>query len=116
MHNAGAWRNDFEVRERLLSPFEELVALTVALVLSFNVALQRHWGSEDIDLNGVVNNQFGGHLRVNLLRVPTHRLVRLTHDRKVDHTRNSGEVLKNDSRRRELNLILRLRLWIPRGN
>ncbi len=40
VHDAGAWRNDFEVVERGLAPTQELVTLTVALVLDLDVALE----------------------------------------------------------------------------
>ena len=76
VHDTGAWWYDPEVPKRLLGPAEQGVPLTVALVLALHVAPEGDVRTEDIDLNGVVDNQVGRHQRVDLRRIaaePGHR-------------------------------------------
>src|SRR5690606_23542695 len=70
VHNSGSRGHHFEVIERGLSPAEELVALTVAFIFDFNVALEGLGITEYVHDDGVVNDEFGGCQRVNFARVP----------------------------------------------
>src|SRR5699024_11673779 len=54
-----ARRDHFEVVKGGLSPPQELVALTVTLIFNFNVSLNGIWGTKVVDLNRVVDHQFG---------------------------------------------------------
>ena len=58
--DAGARRDDTEVLERGLAPTQELVALTVALVLDVLVLLEGLRGAEALDDDGVVDDHLGG--------------------------------------------------------
>ena len=57
VHDAGGWRDDAEVVERLLAPLEELVALVVALELLLRVHGQRDARREVVDLHRVVDDE-----------------------------------------------------------
>ena len=99
MADAGARRHDAEVAERLLAPFEELVALLVALVLELDVAGKRHRRAELVDDHRVVDDEVDRHQRVDLLRVAAERYHGVAHRRQVDHRGHAGEVLHQDARR-----------------
>src|SRR5690606_36067303 len=61
VHNTGSWRNNLEVVEGALPPVQELVALAVALKLSFSVELQRFGYGEEVHLHRVVDHQVDRH-------------------------------------------------------
>ena len=67
--DAHAGRHGGEVVEGGLAPFEEGVALAVALEFERGVEVVGVDGAELIDLDGVVDDQLGGLERVDLLRV-----------------------------------------------
>src|SRR3546814_12571455 len=69
MADAGAGGHDLEIVERLRAPFEELVALHVALIFERDVILERLGGAEFVDHHRVIDDEMAGHLRVDLLRV-----------------------------------------------
>ena len=115
MDDTGTRRNDLEVVEGRLAPAEELVALAVALVLDFDVALEGILATEEVGDDGVVDNQFGRSKRVDLLRVTAKLENSLTHRGKVNDAGNASEVLHDDAGRRELNLGVRLSLRVPRA-
>ncbi len=104
VHDAGARRHDLEVVERALTPAQELVALTVALVLDLDVALERVGGTEQVGDHRVVDHQVGGRQRVDLVRVAAELADGLTHGGEVDDARHAGEVLHDHPRRSELDL------------
>ncbi len=116
VHDAGAGRDDLEVVERALPPAQELVALAVALVLDLDVALERLGGAEDVGDDGVVDDHLGGRERVDLRRVTAEVGHRLTHRGQVDDARDAGEVLHDHARRRELDLLARVRVGVPPGD
>ncbi|MPL73108.1 hypothetical protein SDC9_18901 [bioreactor metagenome] len=91
--DAGAGRHDAEVLERALAPFQELIALHVALVFKFDVALEGARVAEFVDHHRVVDDQVDGDERVDLLRVAAQTLDAVAHRGEVDHGRNAGEVL-----------------------
>ena len=113
VHDAGPWRHDLEVVERRLAPAQELVALTVALVLDLHVALQRVLAPEQVGDDRVVDDHLSGRERVDLVRVSAECRHRLAHGGEVDDARNTREVLHHHSRRRELDLGARLRRRVP---
>ena len=69
VHDANARRYYAESFEGLLAPFQELVALAVALEFQLHVALQRIARAEEIDLHGVVHHQIDRHQRLDDPRV-----------------------------------------------
>ena len=58
VHDSRSGRDDLEVVESGLSPAQELVALSVALILVLNVSLGRICAAGHINHYRVVNNHF----------------------------------------------------------
>src|SRR5207245_2027669 len=106
--DAGARRDDLELVERGLAPAQELVALPVALVLQVNVALEGVRAAEDVRDHRVVDHQFGGRQRVDLVRVTAQRGDRLAHGGQVHDAWHAGEVLHHHAAWGELDLGGRL--------
>ena len=68
---------------------------------------------EQVDLHGVVDHELGGDQRVDLRRVAAQVGDRVPHRGEVDDGGHAGEVLQQDARRRERDLVRRLGLRIP---
>ena len=115
VNDAGAGRHHLEVVKGCLSPTQELVTLTVALVLKSSVALKSVSTAKDVDDDRVVDNEFRGRQRIDDGGVAAKFTNRLPHCREVDHARHTGEVLHDDPGWGELNLRLGLGLGVPRG-
>ena len=113
VNDAHAWRNDLEVVEGRLAPAQELVALTVALVLHVHVELDRFGGAEVVDLDRVVDDQLGRSQRVDLLGLSTELDDLLAHCREVDDAGHAGEVLHDHTGGGELNFRSRFGTGIP---
>ncbi len=71
VHDARSGGNDLEVIEGGLAPTQELVALSVAFVFDFYVALKRVFLAKQIRNDRVVNHELGRRQGVHFLRVPT---------------------------------------------
>ena len=69
VHDAGSGRNDAELIEGTLRPAQQLVALSVALVLLGNVLLECLARCPAINLHRVVDHQVGGNLRIDAMRI-----------------------------------------------
>ena len=93
MADAGAGRHDAEIAERLLAPFQELVALFVALVFELDIAGERQRRAEFVDDDRMVDDQVDRHQRIDLLRIAAERGHGVAHRGQVDHGRHAGEVL-----------------------
>src|SRR5262249_38456069 len=85
VHDAGTRRHHLELVEGALTPAQELVALTVALVLQVHVALEGVRAPEDVGDDRVVDDQLGRRQRVDLGRVSTKTGDGLAHGGQVDH-------------------------------
>ncbi len=96
--DADAGRHHAHVREGLLAPAQEPVALGVALVLEGRVHLEGVAAGVDVDDDGMVDNEVDGHERVDPARVATERLDGVSHGGEVDDARHAGEVLEKDAR------------------
>ena len=114
--DAGAGRDDLEVVEGTLAPAQELVALAVALVLDLDVALEGLGSAEDVGDDGVVDDHLGRRERVDPGGVAAELGHRLTHGGEVDDAGHTGEVLHDHARRRELDLLVRIRVGVPPGD
>ena len=66
--------DDLEGLEGLLAPFEELVAFAVALELDLHIAAEGLAAAEGVDLDGVVDDQFGWDEGLDLFGVAAHAL------------------------------------------
>ena len=97
----GLGRDDLEVVECLLAPPEERVPLAVPLVLTVGVDANRHPVREGVHLDGMVDHELGGQLRIRLGRVAAEVVHRMAHGSEVDDRGHTGEVLVDHSPRRE---------------
>ena len=93
MADAGARRHDAEVGEGALPPFQELVALAVALVFALDIELEGARVAEFVHHDRVVDDEIDGVQRVDLLRVAAERDHGVAHRGEVHHRRDAGEVL-----------------------
>ena len=101
VHDPGARGHDLEVREGVLGPAEELVALAVPLVLALHIPAVRLARPREVDLDGVVDDEIGGHLGVDALRGSAEPRERVAHRGKVHDGGYAGEVLEDHARRHE---------------
>src|SRR5437764_4536822 len=113
MHDADSRRNELESLESLLSPFKKLVTLAIALELHVQIEFQRARRTEEIDLYRVINNQIDRHERFDDLRIASEPLHSTAHRREVDNQRNSCEVLQNNARNDEWDLLVRGCFRVP---
>ena len=113
MADAGAGRHDGEVRERLLAPLQELVALLVLLVFLGDVLAEGLVVAEEVHDHGVVDDEIDRHQRVDLLGIAAELLHRVAHRGEIDHGRHAGEILHQHARRAEGDLMLQLALLQP---
>ena len=113
MHDAGVGRHHLEIAERGLSPAQERIALAVALELDAVVVGQRARGAVLVHLHRVVDDQLGGRQRIDVLGIAAEAHDRLAHRRQVDDAGHAGEVLHDDARRREGDLVRRGCLRVP---
>ena len=111
--DAGAGRDDLEVGERALPPAQEGVALEVALELELDVPPEGEPRREQVDLHRVVDHELGRDRRVDPRRVAAQLGDRVAHRREVDDGRHAGEVLQQDPRGRERDLVRRLGVGLP---
>ena len=66
MANAGAWRNGFEVVQRLAAPFQKVIAFAIAVIFNLDILLCRLWVTKFVHHHRVVDDQMDGNQRVNL--------------------------------------------------
>ena len=93
MADACARRHDTEIVERLLAPFQECIALDIALVFAVHIHLEGAGIAELVDHHRVVDNQIDRVQRVDLLRVTAQRLDPVAHGRQIDDRGHAGEIL-----------------------
>ncbi len=115
MADAGAWRHDREVGEGLLAPLEEAVAFLVLLVFARHVLGERFAGAEVVDHDRVVDDEIDRDQRIDLVRVAAERRHRVAHRREIDDGGDAGEVLHQDARGTEGDLVLGLAAIVGPG-
>ncbi len=98
VHDAGARGHGAEVLEGALGELEQLVALTVPVILQRHVEGQRTIAAEKVHLHRVIDHQVARHQRVDPVGISLHAHDRVTHRRQVHHTGNASEVLQHDPR------------------
>jgi hypothetical protein len=113
VHDARLGRHDLEVRERLLAPAQERVALAVARELEGRVLRARVGRAGRVDLNRVIDDQLRRQQRIDASRITAERRHRRAHRGQVDHGRNPGEVLHQHARGREGDFTIRFGRRIP---
>ncbi len=99
MANARSGGNNAEIVERVLTPFEEGIALHIALIFAVHIHLEGAWIAEFVNHDRVVNHQINRVERVNLLGIATKRHQRIAHRGQIDHGGNACEILKQNARR-----------------
>ena len=113
MDDSRSRRDNFEVVESGLSPAQELVSFTVALVFDLDVALECVFAAKQVRNDRVVDNEFSRSERVDLFGVSAQIGDRFSHGGEVDDARDSGEVLHHDTGRCELNFGVGFGVCIP---
>ena len=104
--DAGVGRDHPKAAERLLRPAQQRVALAVALELQVGVDLERGGGAELVHDHRMVDDELGGEQRVDLPGVAAHAAHGIAHRCQVDHGGDAGEVLHEDARRHEGDLVV----------
>ena len=106
-----------EVREGLLAPLQEPVALLVLLVFALDVLGQRPRRAEMIDDDRMVDDEIDRHKRIDLVGIAAERGHRVAHGGEIDDRGHAGEILHQHARRAEGDLVLFLAAIVdPRGD
>ena len=113
MDYAGARGHHLEIIECGLTPAQELVALSVALVFDLGVPGEGSRGSEHLGYDGVVDDHFRRGERVHFGGVSPEGRDRLPHGREIHHAGHTREVLHDDAGGGELNLVTRFGSRVP---
>ena len=114
MDDAGVGRHDLEVAERRLAPAQERVALAVALELDrgcWRRARRAVPYSSTCTEWSMTSSAGASGLTRSAIAAEAHD--RLAHRRQVDDARHAGEVLQDDARRREGDLVRGRGLRVP---
>ena len=117
MADAGARRHDLEIVERLAAPFEELVALAVALDIRARRSSRTRCGvpnSSTITLWSMT--RWTGTSGLIFCGSPPSCAHRVAHRGEVDDRRNAGEILHQHARRAVLDLAVDPPLLEPVGH
>src|SRR5207247_8023888 len=113
VNDADPWRNELERFERLLSPFQKLIALAVALEFHFQIELKGSRRTEEIHLHRVIDHQIDRHEWLNDFGVAAESLDCAAHRGQIDNQRHAGEILENDTCHDEWNFFVRRLLRVP---
>src|SRR6185437_5295287 len=113
--DADAGRYDFEGVEGLHAPFQELIALAVALKFDFEILAERVGRPGEVDLNGMVDHEVDGHERFDDFGVFSEARDGRTHGGEVHQQRNAGEILQNNAGDDEGNFLGALGSGFPIG-
>ena len=113
MADATSGRDYAHVVKRAARPFEEREALAVAVRLDGKVVIERARTPRDVGRHRVVDDERAGNSRVNGARVSPALNHGVTHRGEVDEDGDAREVLEQDARGHELDLLARRAL--PRG-
>ena len=106
MDNADARRHDLERIERLFAPFQEFVALAIAMKLEIEIAGERVTGPGVVHLNAVVDHQVHRHQRLDHFCIAAHAIHRRAHRGEIHQQRHTGEVLQNNPRHDKRDLVI----------
>ena len=103
-------RHDAEIVEGRLAPFQETIALAIALIFEIDIGLERLVAAEGIDDHRMVDDEIDRHERIDLLRIAAELGHRIAHGGKVDDRRHAGEILHQNARRTKRDFALQLAL------
>ena len=115
VNDAEPWRHHAKGVKGLHAPFHELVALLVALKLQLHVQVQRLFGAEVINHDGVIDHQIHRYQRLDGLGLLAQLGRRAAHGRQIGQQGHAGKVLQHHARDNERNFIdpLSFRLCLP---
>ena len=82
--NAHAWWNYANIFKCLLSPLYETIALAVPFVFKRHISLQSVRTPVIIDIDRVIDHEVDRQARIDLCRIATKVMDRITHCRQVD--------------------------------
>ena len=99
MTNASAGRNNAEVVKGRLSPFQEGIALHIALIFPVNIQLKRTWGAKFINHHRMIDDQIYRVKRVNLFRISPQGDNPITHCGQINHCWHAGKILHQNAGR-----------------
>ena len=111
----GSRWDDPQALERGLGPSQQLIPLTVALVLAFDVERERVRCPESVDLDRVVDDEVCRHQWIDLRRIAAEVGDGVSHSSEVNDRGHAGEVLEEDPGRHEWDLRSGLATWPPAG-
>ena len=116
MADARAWWHHAEIVEGASAPAQERVALAVPLIFPVDIDLERLVGAEGVDHHRMVDDEIDRRQRIDLLRIAAERRHGVAHGGEIDHRRHAGEILHQDARRTEGDLLVALALLQPLGD
>ena len=111
--DAVARRDNSEVSEGRLAPFEESEAFTVPVEFDLFIAVLGIFGPGDVNLDGVVDNEVSLAEWVDLIGITPELLHGCAHGSQIDDSGHTRKVLQEDSGWFEGNLEVLLRGLIP---
>ncbi len=103
--DAGAGRHDAEVLERALAPFQEDVALAVALVFELDVVGRAPGRAESSTMTEWSMTRSTGTSGLIFFGSPPSWQHAVAHRGEIDHGRNAGEVLHQHAGRAEADFL-----------
>ena len=104
MDDSGVGRDDAEILERSLAPFEERIALLIALKFHQGIEVEGIGGAEFVDLHGVIDDQIHRDHGIGFFRIGAKFREGVAHGGEVDHAGHAGEILKQDAGGTEVDL------------
>src|SRR2546421_3198352 len=113
--DAGARRHDTKIAERLLPPAQQGITLTVAFVLSLDVASKSERRAEHIYLHRVIDYEVSRHQGIHLFRVTPHASDSGAHGCEIGYRWHACKILQQHASRQEriFRLGLRRLPWNP---
>jgi len=115
MADASAGRHDAEIRERLLAPAQERIALAVALIFDLDVFFQRGGRAEMVHHHRMIDDEVDRGERIDFRGRATEFGHRIAHRGEIDNAGNAGEILHQHAGRAERDFAIALLLLHPRG-
>ena len=113
--DAVAGRNNTHGFEGTLCPFDETIALGIALEFDFLVDLNRVRPVVDVDFNRMVDDDVNRHQRLNLARRHALTLRSSAHRREVVQCTEADQILQNDTHDHKRNLRGARAFGLPGG-
>ena len=113
VHDSGLRRYHFKIGKGCLPPFQEAVTLGIALVFELLVFGKGRGAAKLVDLYRVIDHQLSRLQRIDLFRIAAQLLHGIAHSGKVNHGRDTGEILHQHPRRREGDFLVGFGLGFP---